>query len=88
MLHKPMPGRVIVKIPDSEYGEVPTAKTVYHSVTWGEIVSVHPEDEQQYGYLRGLIGHWARFSDDIVLAGGYSVIKIERIDATTEKDAS
>ena len=82
---QPQQGNVIVKIPTSEYGAVPVNVTTYHSVTWGEIIQLHPKDEEEYGYLVGKIGHWRKYADDILLPGGHSVIPISDIKATTEK---
>lgn len=83
---QPQPGNAIVKVPDSEYGDVPITKTNFHSVTWGEIIKLHDSDVKEYSHLIGRIGHWHKFIDDIMLPGGYSVVPIADIKATTLKE--
>jgi hypothetical protein len=85
---QPEPGNAIVKVPSSEWGDMPVQKTAHHSVTWGEIISLHSDDMPVKAYLIGRVGHWHRYSDDIMLNDEYAVVELKDIKATTKKETN
>lgn len=87
MNHLPEPGNAIVKVPTSEYGDVPVNMTTFHSVTYGEIVLLHPDDMKEKSYMVGTTGHWHKYQDDISLDGGYAVVELKDIKAITAKES-
>lgn len=88
---EPLPGRVLVKLGVSAYGDIPVPPKDYDSLMEGIIIKVSRPDEEIYGYLVGRIGHFKKYKDDLVVGttaegGKLALIPIQDIDGTSYEE--
>lgn len=90
-VNEPTKGRVLVKLGASDFGDIPVPPKDYDSSTYGLIIKVNPEDEEEYGKWIGRIGYWKKFKDDLKISdeiGGekLAVILIDDVDNTSYEE--
>lgn len=64
MIVEPSVGIVLVRLANSNFGTVSTVEKKFDSITRGEIIKVSKDDETEFGYLVGRVGHWREYKDD------------------------
>lgn len=86
-----MRGIVLAELALSEFGDVPVPEKDHDSITWGTVVAINREDEEEYKYLLGRKAHWRRYMDDCRIPENKQLvlIEIDKILGTSyEEDSS
>lgn len=74
---KPVKGVVVVKLPLSEFGDIPVPEKAHDSVTYGEVVSINPKDTDAKEFM-GTTVHFRKYKDDARI-GELCLIEIKDI---------
>lgn len=74
---------MLVQLPESEHGDLPTVKKEHDSLTWGTVICVSLMDNERYGYLLGRTAHWRKYKDDARLGDNLALIEIGDILGTS-----
>lgn len=61
--YEPEPGTVLVKLAESEFGNIPVPTKAYDSLTWGLVVKLNSADTTKT-YLENRIAYWRKYKDD------------------------
>lgn len=75
---QPEPGNVVVKLPVSEYGDIPVPEKQHDSLTWGTVVAISEADKDK-AYLMGRTAYWRKYKDDARLGDNLCLIEIKDI---------
>lgn len=86
---EPVSGRILVKLGVSEYGDIPVPEKTYDSITYGEILKVHPDDNIDSWV--GMTGHWRLYMDDLRVATlptgeKLALILLDKVDGISHDD--
>lgn len=60
----PQPGRILVKLPVSEFGHIPVTPKPHDSLTHGVGLALDESDVEQYGHFIGRTLFWRLYKDD------------------------
>ncbi len=76
---EPMPGVILVELPASEFGDVPTIAKSHDSMTYGKVLAMHELDKEEQ-YLLGRVAYWRKYKDDARIPHTqYALIEISDI---------
>lgn len=80
MIIEPNQGVLLVKLPASEFGNIPVPDKAYASTTYGEVLYVHHTDKTKHGYLVGRTAYWDKFKDiKIPTTDNLAFVKVEDV---------
>jgi hypothetical protein len=90
MTIEPEPGVVLVQLPESEHGNLPSVRKEHDSLTWGTVLAIN-EDDKDKAYLVGRNIHWRKYRDDARVGKNMALIEIGDIlgtsfESTASKD--
>lgn len=83
---KPVEGVVVVKLPVSEFGDIPVAEKAHDSVTYGKVVAVNPVDSEAQQFM-GTTVHFRKYKDDARI-GELCLIEIKDILGSSVETAT